>query len=93
MKTKWPTKKEDMADVQHILDLHAVTDTGKGLIKVEPLPDGGTIQFTPASWLGDLTRVLIKRHGQDQGLEVLRLVLREIGLFNGSSRKCMHGSR
>ena len=78
---KWPTKKEDMENVQRILLLHAGTDEGKGLIKVEPQADGESMLCTPAPWLADITKALVKRHGPDQGLEILRLVLREIGLF------------
>lgn len=81
----WTTKNEDMKAALEILRQHT-SDEGKPLVSAaEKVGDGKTMQFTPSPWLGELAMNLVGRHGEDQGMEVLRLVLRELGVFKKSN--------
>ena len=81
--TGWPTKKEDMEAVFEVLGLHS-NEEGGPLVSAEKVGDGKTMQFTPSPWLGELAMNLVRRHGEERGMEVLRLVLRELGVFKKS---------
>lgn len=78
---EWPTKQADMKMVHGVLR-RLDSGEGKTLMSVENLGDGETMQFTPSPWLGEITMNLVRRHGEEKGMGILRLVLREIGLFN-----------
>jgi|GEM_PF-2344666 len=80
----WPTKNEDMEAASEILRQHA-GDEGKPLVSAEKVGDGNTMQFAPSPWLGELAMNLVRRHGEERGMEVLRLVLRELGVFKQSN--------
>lgn len=82
--TGWPTKKEDMEAASEILRQHA-SDEGKPLMSAEKVGEGNTMQFAPSPWLGELAMNLVGRHGEERGMEVLRLVLRELGVFKKSN--------
>jgi hypothetical protein len=75
----WPTQKENMEIATRILALHRDKDTG--LVSLKP---GGQDSFQAilSPWLAELTKALVKRHGLDQGMETLRYVLRELGVFS-----------
>lgn len=80
----WATKNEDMEAAFEILSLHS-NEEGKPLVSAEKVGGGNTMQFTPSPWLGELTMNLVGRHGEERGMEVLRLVLRELGVFKKSN--------
>lgn len=82
----WTTKQEDMEAAFEILSLHC-NEEGEPLVSVEKVGGTKTMQFTPSPWLGELTMNLVRRHGEERGMEVLRLVLREIGVFKKSNGK------
>jgi hypothetical protein len=77
----WPTKQDDMKAAMEIILRLGGEEQATPLMSAQGTGDGETMQFSPSPWLAELVRSLIKRHGEEKGMYILRLVLRELGLF------------
>lgn len=81
----WSTKQDDMKVAWKIVERHGSAGQAVPLMGMEAMGDGNTMQFAPSPWLGELAMNLVGRHGEERGMEVLRLVLRELGVFKKSN--------
>lgn len=77
----WPTKQDDMKTAVEIIIRHGGEEQATPLMSAQGTGTGEIMQFSPSPWLAELVRNLIKRHGEERGMHILRLVLRELGLF------------
>lgn len=78
----WPTKQDDMRVAREIIARHGSAGQAVPLMGMEDMGDGETVQFSPSPWLAELVTNLIRIHGEEKGMGILRLVLRELGFFN-----------
>jgi len=77
----WPTQQDDMAMALEILQRHGDKAQTTPLMSTKDTGNGETMEFSPAPWLAELVKNLIARHGEQRGMEILRLILRELGVF------------
>lgn len=77
----WPTKQADMQAAVEILQKHGGEGQLTSLMSPQSHMQANGMQFSPSPWLAELTRNLVSRHGEKKGFDILRLVLRELGVF------------
>lgn len=77
----WPTQQDDMTMALEILQRHGDKVQTTPLMSSKDTGKGEAMEFSPAPWLAELVRGLIARHGEQRGMDILRLILRELGVF------------